>query len=156
MSETTETLVFKIGLSGTFHDRRPAYSVLVDGKAYADSEVSVASDEVFYVEFGVDVTEDAEHVLTIRFNNKQDTDVVQSEDKTAIVKDMLLNIKSIEVDDIDLGSLLWTHSCYHLDQPQKFKDQIVTELKNCVNLGFNGAWELRFTAPFYVWLLENL
>jgi hypothetical protein len=156
MSETTETLVFKIGLSGTFHDRRPAYSVSVDGRAYADSEVSVATDEVFYVEFGVDVAEDADHLLSIRLNNKQDTDVIENEDKTAIVKDMLLNIKSIEVDDIDLGGLLWTHSRYQLDQPHRFNEEIVTELKNCVNLGFNGAWELRFTAPFYVWLLENL
>jgi len=156
MSEITETLVFKIGLSGTFHDRRPAYSVLVDGLAYADSEVSVAAEEVFYVEFGVDVAENADHVLSIRLNNKQDSDVVENEDKTAIVKDMLLNIKSIEVDDIDLGGLLWTHSCYRLDQPHQFNDQIVSELKNCVNLGFNGAWELQFTAPFYVWLLENL
>jgi len=156
MDQITETLVFKIGLSGTFHDRRPAYSVLVDGRAYADAEVSVAADEVFYVEFGVDVAEDAEHTLSIRLNNKQDSDVVENEDKTAIVKDMLLNIKSIEVDDIDLGGLLWTHSRYQLDKPQRFNDQIVSELKNCVNLGWNGAWELQFTAPFYVWLLENL
>jgi hypothetical protein len=156
MDQITETLVFKIGLSGTFHDRRPAYSVLVDGRAYADAEVSVAADEVFYIEFGVDVAEDAEHTLSIRLNNKQDSDVVENEDKTAIVKDMLLNIKSIEVDDIDLGGLLWTHSRYQLDKPQRFNDQIVSELKNCVNLGWNGAWELQFTAPFYVWLLENL
>jgi len=69
---------------------------------------------------------------------------------------MLLNIKSLEVDDIDLGSLIWSHSVYRPDITHEFNGVTVTELTNCVNLGWNGTWEFAFTTPFYIWLLENL
>jgi hypothetical protein len=156
MSESVEKLAFKLGLSGTYHDRRPAYSILVNGNVVAEGEVTASSDEVFYVEFSADLLEEADHVLAVRLNNKQDTDVVESADKTAIVKDMLLNINSVEIDDIDIGSLKWTHSRYQLDISHKFNGTTVSELVNCVNLGWNGAWEFRFKSPFYIWLLENL
>ena len=156
MSDSVEKLTFKLGLSGTYHDRPPAYSILVNGNVVAEGEVTVPTDQVFYVEFSADLEEEADHVLSIRLNNKQVTDVVESEDKTAIVKDLLLNINSVEIDDIDIGSLKWTHSVYRPDVPQKFDGVTVTELTNCVNLGWNGAWEFPFKSPFYIWLLENL
>ena len=156
MSESVEKLAFKLGLSGTYHDRRPAYSILVNGNIVAEGEVAVPSGEVFYVEFSADLVEEEDHVLSVRLNNKQSTDVVESADKTAIVKDMLLNIDSVEIDDIDIGSLKWTHSLYRPDVPQKFNGTTVSELVNCVNLGWNGAWEFAFKSPFYIWLLENL
>lgn len=156
MSESVEKLAFKLGLSGTYHDRRPEYTVLIDGAVVAEGAVTAATDEVFYVEFSADLAEEADHVLSVRLTNKQSTDVVESEDKTAIVKDMLLNINSVEIDDIDIGSLKWTHSIYRPDAPQKFNDVTITELVNCVNLGWNGSWEFAFKSPFYIWLLENL
>lgn len=156
MTQAVEKLAFKLGLSGTYHDRRPEYSVLIDGQIVHEGTVSVESDQMFYVEFFADLAEEADHVLSIRLNNKQDTDVVESDDKTEIVKDMLLNIDSVEIDEIDIGSLKWTHSLYVLDQPRRWNSAMVTELRNCVNLGWNGAWEFAFKSPFYIWLLENL
>jgi len=69
---------------------------------------------------------------------------------------MLLNIASIEVEDIGLGTLLWSRSVYKLDHPQKFNNSVVTELTDCVNLGWNGTYQLEFKTPFYSWLLENI
>jgi hypothetical protein len=156
MSESVEKLAFKIGLSGTYHDRQPSYSVLINNNVVAEGTITVPSDEIFYVEFSADLLEEADHVLAVRLNNKQDTDVVESADKTVIVKDMLLNIDSVEIDDINIGSLKWTHSRYQLDVPHQFNGTTVSELTNCVNLGWNGAWEFAFRSPFYIWLLENL
>ena len=72
-----------------------------------------------------------------------------------IVKDLLLNINDIKIEDISLGNLLWTAD-YKLDQKQTFNGQEIDHLDNCVNLGWNGTYMLTFTSPFYLWLLENI
>jgi hypothetical protein len=105
-------------------------------------------------EFDFDVEENTDNKLVVKLHNKSNTDVLVEDGQ--IVKDTLLNIKSVEIDEIDLGSMIWTHSTYKPDHPQKFNGEIVTELKNCVNLGWNGSYVLSFTSPFYIWLLENI
>jgi hypothetical protein len=69
---------------------------------------------------------------------------------------MLLNIHSIQVNRVDLGLLLWSHSRYWLDTPRMHNGQITAYLDHCVNLGWNGTYELKFSTPFYHWLLDNL
>lgn len=154
MSDSVETLSFKIGLSGTFHDKRPAYSVAINDNKIASGTVTTESDEIFYIECTGSFVENTNNTLSITLENKTNSDTIT--DNNVIVKDMLLNIHSIEIDEIDLGSLLWTASTYKLDNPQKFNGKIVTELKNCVNLGFNGSYILNISSPFYIWLLENI
>lgn len=145
---SVETLKFKIGLSGTFWNKHPAYSILINNQIVADG--SITGEEVQYVEFSADVSDSSDNSLTIRLENKDSTDTVQNEDKTAIVKDMLLNIDSIEIDEISLGTLLWSASTYTPDDSQ------FPETKNCVNLGWNGSYTIKFNSPFYLWLLENM
>ena len=143
-----ETLKFKIGLSGTFWDKKPEYAVLINNQTVAEG--SITGEEVQHIEFSADVLDESENSLTIRLENKDSTDTVQNEDKTAIVKDMLLNIDSIEIDDISLGTLLWSASTFIPDDSQ------FPETKNCVNLGWNGSYTIKFNSPFYLWLLENM
>ena len=69
--------------------------------------------------------------------------------------DASLNIDDIIIDDISLGNLLWSAE-YILDNPQRYNDQTITKLDNCVNLGWNGTYVLKLTSPFYIWLLEKL
>jgi hypothetical protein len=145
----TEKLHFRIGLSGTYWDQTPKYSILVDGTCIKQEHVTVPSDETFYVEFDHELAEDS-HNLIIRLENKTSADTVENQDKTAIVQDMLLNIVSIEIDEINIGNLIWTHSEFVGDDPAR------PVLNNCVNLGWNGSWTLPFNSPFYIWLLENI
>ena len=151
-----ETLHFRIGLSGTYWDRPPQYSVLVNYTAVVNSAlVDVPSDEIFYVEF--DSESDVElNMLQIRLENKTNTDTVENADKTGIVKDLLLNIVTVEIDEIDLGHLIYNLSEYHVDRPVEYNGEIVKIIKNCVNLGWNGEWRLQWTNPFYIFLLENI
>jgi hypothetical protein len=145
----TETLHFKIGLAGTYWAKRPIYSVLINDAVYFTKEVDVASEETFYVEFDAEVAE-GPCTLKIRLENKDWTDTIQNEDKTAIVKDMLLNIRSVEIDDINLGNLVYTKTQFVGDDPER------PVLDRCQDLGWNGAWILAFESPFYIWLLENI
>ena len=140
-----EKLNFKIGLNATYWGRKPQYSVLLNGKKYAEG---ICDDTLLYIEFTEDVIEDQEHVLEIRLENKTNADTLTKDGE--IVKDMLLNIDSIEVDEIELGELKWSLSEFVADDSER------ETLKHCVNLGWNGSYRLKFTSPFYLWLLENM
>lgn len=145
-----ETLTFRIGVSGFYWDKKPAYTIYVDGVEQASVTIAGSAGAVEYAEFTLALTEDTEHLLEINLINKTDDDVVQSEDKTEIINDMLLNIESIEIDEIDLGQLIWSNSEFVA------ADSSRPTLKNCVNLGWNGSYRLKFSSPFYLWLLESM
>ena len=145
-----ENLQFKISLTGTYWDKKPQFSVWLDDHVVIQSEIASKSEQI--INFERRITEGA-HELKIRLENKTDTDTVIGNDE--VVKDMLLNISDITVDDISLGNLLWSAE-YILDRPQQYQGQTITKLDNCVNLGWNGTYVLKFTSPFYIWLLEQL
>ena len=146
-----ENLKFDVTLSGTYWGKRPQYSVWLDDKEVVHSEI-VKPDATQTFSFEREVAE-GEHALSIRLENKTNQDTVLENGE--IVKDMLLNIDDIVIDDISLGNLLWTGE-YLLDKPQQFQGKTVTKLDNCVNLGWNGTYILKFSSPFYIWLLEKL
>lgn len=148
MSQSKETLKFRIGLSGTFWEKVPLFSILIDKQNYVSDFID--SKETKYFEFTTDLELDKTFTLRIRLENKTDSDTVQSEDKSEILKDMLLNIDHIEIDEIDIADLKWSHSEFIAD------DSARPTLKKCVNLGWNGSYELKFTTPFYLWLLESM
>jgi hypothetical protein len=148
-SLTSESLHFKIELAGTYWKKRPIYSILVNEKLIETKEISAPSGETFYVEFDTEL-EEGPNKLHIRLDNKDWTDTVQSIDKTEILKDMLLNIKSVEIDTINIGDIVFTHSVFTGDDPDR------PVLDKCVDLGWNGTWTLPFETPFYIWLLETL
>jgi len=144
-----ELVHVKLGLSGTYWDKRPQYRVEFNDVIMCQGEITGESEVVEYVEFDCEYSTD-DVALRVYLTNKTDTDTVQNSDKTAILNDMLLNIESCEIDEIDLGNLIYSLSEFIPDDGSR------PVLKICVNLGWNGAWTLRWTNPFYIWLLENI
>lgn len=157
----TEKLKFKIGLSGTT-DKAPQYRISIDGVEQVFGNLTTSPNETEYIEFEAEL-EEGDRNLEIEFLNKGFGDTVTDE-KGEIISDMLLNIDSIEIDDIDLGTLKWTLSDYKPQYPNRYVQTVVKDtgkkpdesVKSCVNLGWNGKWSLPFQSPFYIWLLENL
>jgi hypothetical protein len=149
----TETLHFKIGLAGTYWDKRPQFSIAV-GKQQVEvaQEVTAPSGEVFFVEFTAELEEGSVD-LEISLDNKTNSDVVKDNYETedfVIINDMLLNIRSIEIDEINLGNLLYSKSEFVSENPDR------PTLNNCIDLGWNGTWRLTFESPYYIWLLSNI
>jgi hypothetical protein len=142
-----ERVHVKLGLSGTYWDNRPSFRISFNDQVLKEAMISGDSDVVEYHEFDVEYSAE-QAVLKIELLNKTYRDTVLSEDKTEILKDMLLNIVSMEIDEIDMGYIPYHHSEYY----PVGRDS----LKNCVNLGWNGAWTLTWANPFYLWLLENI
>ena len=145
-----EKLSFVVTLSGTFWDRRPQFSIWLDDQAIIQSEIVSEALQPVTFEHTVD---EGPHTLKIRLENKTTTDTVIENGE--VVKDMLLNIDDVTIDDISLGNLLWSAE-YILDKKQTYKGQEIDHLDGCVNLGWNGTYTLKFTSPFYIWLLEKL
>ena len=148
-----ETLKFKIGLSGTYWKKRPAFDILVNDDLLVRDQISKPTDEVQYVEFTKELVNDADFTLTIKLTNKDNSDVVKEPpegEPFTIVQDLLLNIVSIEIDDINIGELMWSKSTFTAEDGQH------PVLLNCVNLGWNGSYSITFRSPFYFWLLENM
>jgi hypothetical protein len=154
---TTEHLKFKIGISGTFWDKRPEFSISVNDTVYSAGVVSADSGITEYFEFSAELAE-GKNSLNICLLNKTDGDTVTKTDDQGhftILNDMLLNIDSVVIDDIDVGILRHTASEYVLSVPQTYNNNTIASMKECVNLGWNGTYSLAFTSPFYIWLLEN-
>jgi hypothetical protein len=156
-----ETLHFKIGLSGSSTKKQPEFKIYVNNTEFVSAQLTGDANVTEYFEFDAFIDE-GECSLVIELVNKSMHDTMLDAGGN-IVEDLLLNIDSIEVDEIDLGSLLWTASDYRPDYPEKHKlkvtemgQELPKSVKNCVNLGWNGSWTLPFTSPFYVWLLENI
>jgi hypothetical protein len=145
-----ENLSFKISLTGTFWDRRPQFSVWLDDHVVIQSELASSAEQIVSFERRVD---EGQHELKIRLENKTNADTNIRNDE--VVDDMLLNIDDITIDDISLGNLLWSAE-YIPDEKQIYQGKEIDHLDGCVNLGWNGTYVLKFSSPFYIWLLEKL
>jgi hypothetical protein len=156
-----EILAFKIGLSGTSDKKQTEFKISINGNTVVHSKLTKQPNDTEYFEFTHEISE-GDNTLEISLLNKGFGDTVIDQQGN-IVSDMLLNIDSVEIDEIDLGSLKWTLSSYEPVYPERYRaeakkrgEELSSSVKNCVNLGWNGTWKLPFTSPFYIWLLENI
>ena len=172
MSQDVETLDFEITLSGTYWGTRyPEFDILVDDtvvnsgciSSYPskkglphDSFMSAGREQATYqtIKFTHPVIP-GNHVLGIRLKNKRPGDTCEFVDGQWR-KDVLLNIEKIVIDGVDLRTLIYNERTYTFDQEQTVDGHATKMVENCVHLGFNGVYELKFISPFYIWLLERL
>lgn len=157
----TEKLHFKIGLSRSSTKKPPEFKISVNKTIFVNGRVTASANETEFFEFDAEVPEGV-CALEIELLNKTTQDTVVGSDGK-IVDDLLLNIDSIEIEDINLGNLLWTASEYTPIYPHSYKQKMADSgqelpksVNNCINLGWNGTWALPFSSPFYIWLLEHL
>lgn len=146
----SETVKLKITLSADMWEKHPQFSIWFDSHCLLQSELPDTDLHEFTFEREI---EEGEHAIKIRLENKNKYDTVLENGE--IVKDIVLNVNDITIDDVSLGNLLWSAE-YHLDQEQEYQGKTVDHIDNCVNLGFNGSYVLKFTSPFYMWLLEKI
>lgn len=146
-----ESLEFSVTVSGTYWDKKPQFSIWLDDAVIIQTEISSEAPQTHKFTHKMD---DGEHVLRIKLENKTDSDTVVVDG--TLSKDMLLNIVDITIDDIALDQLLWSESTFLLDKPQEYQGERILQIDHCVNLGWNGFYTLKFSSPFYIWLLEKL
>ena len=113
------------------------------------------------IEFEHELEEGKDYKLIIDRSNKRVNDTIVNE-KGDITHDQLLHIKSIMIDEIDIGGLVY-EGVYKPIYPEQWSKQqkekgveFPETLKNVTQMGHNGTWTFNFSSPFYMWLLENL
>ena len=155
-----EKLKFKLELYATMWNKPPVADITIDGKSYFKDEITSTKEKPTIIEFEHELEESKSYNLVINRSGKGNRETVVEDKK--IVKDQLLHIKSIEIDEIDIGSLIY-EGIYKPEYPTEWATQQVKlgnklpeTIKNSPSLGHNGTWTFSFTSPFYMWLLENL
>ena len=157
----TEKLKFKLELYATMWDKPPHAEILIGDKRHFKGDITGTEDKPDVVEFEHELEEGKEYSLIINRSGKLVNQTVVN-DKGDLLKDQLLHIKGIEIDEIDLGALVY-EGVYTPRYPEPWATQqreAGTELKesfkNVTVMGHDGTWRFKFESPFYVWLLENL
>ena len=156
----TETLKFKLKLYATLWNKPPIAEIKVGDKVYFKDEITSTEQKPTVIEFEHLLENDKSYSLDIIRTGKPDQETVLEND--TIIKDQLLNIKYVEIDEIDLGALLF-EGVYTPEYPEPWATQqrdkgvsLPKSFKNVTQMGHNGVWAFKFTSPFYMWLLENL
>jgi len=157
----TEKLKFKLELYATMWDKPPHAEILINDESYFKGDITATEDKPHAIEFEHECEEGKEYSLMIKRSGKLVNQTVVN-DKGDLLKDQLLHIKNIEIDEIDIGSLVY-EGVYTPEYPEPWAKQqreAGTELKesfkNVSVIGHNGTWKFKFESPFYMWLLENL
>ena len=157
----TEKLKFKLELYATMWDRPPHAEILINDKSYFTGDITGTEHKPDVIEFEHELEEDKEYNLIIKRSGKLLNQTVVNK-KGDLLKDQLLHIKGIEIDEIDIGALVY-EGVYTPRYPEPWATQqraAGTELKesfkNVTSMGHDGKWAFKFESPFYMWLLENL
>ena len=155
----TENLKFKLELWATMWQKSPHVEIYINSDKMFEGDVTGTEDHPTVIEFKKELQK-GEHYLTIHRTGKDKYETVIENGK--IVKDQMLHIKNIEIDEIEIGSLVY-NGIYTPEYPEPWLTQqkeagidVPTEFTNATRLGHNGTWKLRFESAFYMWLLENL
>ncbi len=98
------------------------------------------------------VDDNGEHELALELFGKTSAHTTIDE-AGQIIKDAMLTIADIKVNDIDIKKIIDEKSQYFHDFNST---AATTEDKFYGNLGCNGVVKLKFSTPFYLWLLENM
>ena len=157
----TERLKFKLELWATMWDKPPHAEILINNMSHFKGEITGTEEKPDVIEFEHDLEENKEYNLVILRSGKDKNQTVVNENGD-LLKDQMLNIKSIEIDEIDIGSLVY-EGVYSPEYPEPWASQqksagreLPATFKNVTQMGHNGEWRFSFKSPFYMWLLENL
>ena len=157
----TEKLKFKLELYATMWDRPPHAEILIGDKSHFRGDITGTEDKPDVVEFEHEFTEGEKNELIIKRSGKDKNQTAVNENGD-LLKDQLLHIKSIDIDEIDISGLVY-EGIYTPEYPEPWATQqreagkeLPESFKNVTAMGHNGEWSFKFESPFYMWLLENL
>jgi len=157
----TEKLKFKLELYATMWERPPHAEILMNDVSYFAGDITGTEEKPDVIEFEHEFIEGEKCELIINRSGKDKNQTVVNE-KGDLLKDQLLNIKDIEIDEIDIGGLVY-EGVYTPKYPEPWASQqreagveLQESFKNVTSMGHNGKWAFKFESPFYMWLLENL
>lgn len=160
MTANKEKLKFRLELWSEHWDKKPIAEIKINTESKFRAEIDGTEDNPTLIEFEHELVEGEKYELQIVRSNKDPKQTVVENGE--IIKDQLLNIKGIEIDEIEIGGLVY-QGVYTPNYPEPWATQqrelgkeLPESFRNVTKMGHNGVWSLQFDSPFYMWLLENL
>ena len=157
----TEKLKFKLELYSTMWDKPPIAEILIDHDVQFKGAITGTESKPDVIEFEYEMKAEQKYNLILNRSGKGSNQTIVNE-KGDILKDQLLHIKSINIDEIDIGALVFD-GVYTPIYPEPWATQqresgndLRDSFKNVTTMGFDGEWRFAFTSPFYMWLLKSL
>ena len=95
---------------------------------------------------------DGDHELKLIMSGKTTAHTVL-DPQGQIVTDVMLEFANVELDEINIGTMLQSLAVYTHDF-NGTGDQVHDQFYHA--MGCNGTVSLKFTTPVYLWLLENM
>ena len=157
----TEKLKFKLELYSTMWDKPPYAEILIDHDVQFKGAITGTENKPDVIEFEYEMKSEQQYNLIINRSGKGRNQTIINE-KGDILKDQLLHIKIINIDEIDIGALVFdgvytpTYPEPWATQQRESGNDLRDSFKNVTSMGFDGEWRFSFTSPFYMWLLENI
>ena len=107
----TEKLKFKIELFATYWNLKPICDISVNDKTFWTGSIMGSEAKPDVIEFEADLHEGQDYKLIINRQGKDKKQTILDGEK--IIKDQLLHIKTIEIDEINIGALVYEgiYSC---------------------------------------------
>jgi hypothetical protein len=151
MSEEVEIVVT---LSSEWHMKPPKFKLFIDDELISHGFLEEKYKENKSKDFKwIGNLEEGSHKIRLEMFGKLSIFTAVDEDRN-ILKDQLLKVNEISIDQIDLGNLIYQNCKFYPDK--NFHSEVPEIITNIDHIGFNGTWEMEFSVPTYIWLLENL
>ena len=151
MSEEVE---IEIALSAKLHVNPPSFQLLVDDIIIESGKITEQqiNEESKIIKWKGNLDE-GDHTIRIKYFNKTNADTIIDNVTKEILYDQLLHIDSVSIDSIELGFLAYKLSKFYPDR--NIRPDLDEVIPQRTTIGFNGEWQLKFSVPTYLWLLEN-
>jgi hypothetical protein len=95
---------------------------------------------------------DIEYTLCIELSGKT-TDHTKVDENGNIIKDVLVRVSDVKLEDIDVSQIMFQKAEYH-HSFNGTQNKIVDSFHGI--MGCNGQVIFKFQAPVYLWLLDNM
>lgn len=145
---STSTLQISCRIGTTDPTAQLAFEIRLDGTRIFHSDQLT---DTLTFEHVMD-EQDADHCLEFELMNKTASHTVLDQAGN-IVKDACITISDLSFDQIEIQQIFLNCAVYTHDFNGT---QAQTQDQFFGTMGCNGVVKLRFSTPFYVWLLENM
>ena len=156
-----ESISFCLSLYSVFWDKPPAVIISLDDNTKFAGEIICDQQNPAKICFSHELSFHESHTLSLYRYNKTPDQCCESSDGQ--VRDQLLMINGLIIDDVDVRHLIWCSSQFVPIYPEPWKSQQIDlghDLEETIVgesiLGHNGTWSLNFTSPFYQFLFDDM
>jgi hypothetical protein len=152
---SNETILFELSFISDYWKDPPGLEIYIDN---VQKFQGLVVDQSTVIKFAHELAF-GDHILQMRRTGKTNNQTRKNEDGEVESQD--LKIDYIKIDGVNIRNMIWTNSYYVPEYPEPWASQqralgieIESQVPGETWFGHNGVWNLKFTSPFYRFLMD--